>query len=605
MPYHESGEFYMCADENLNTLRRDAEKRLYLQIPALLEKVEEFSIPEIQRILNELRVHQIELDMQNEELRRTQLELLISQERYFDLYELAPVGYFSLNRQGMILGVNLTGVKSLHLEKKDVLKRPFSRYIVSEDQDAFYLFTQRLFSQKSVQQCEVRVRPAMSDPIWVQLEGNLIREPQNGEPLLRMTVSNIQAQKEAQTALQKSNRTLEQTILELTEMRNLVEKRERLAVIGQLAAGIAHDFRNLLTTMNLQTTLARNSPDLDPMVVRRLGIVLAESDKAGQLVQKILDFSRQSHLTLKTLDLATLVEGVLRILTRILRETIHLSFQVEGGANQRGLSETAWLIQADAGRLEQVLMNLALNAQDAMPQGGTMEVRLERFVLAPAVAPPVTGMEPGDWIALTVLDTGTGMTPEVLSHLYEPFYTTKEVGKGTGLGLAQSYGIIKQHLGHMAVESEVNVGTSVCLYLPTAIGPAEAEILPMEETPQGQGETILLVEDNSALLQVEQEMLESLGYRILPAANGLVALTLYQTHPEIALVVTDLTMPDMDGATLAGRLNAIQPTLKVLGVTGYSLAEVTSKLGFWRIIRKPFEMAELTQHIRQALDATD
>lgn len=378
-----------------------------------------------------------------------------------------------------------------------------------------------------------------------------------------------------------------------------LRRQEQLAAIGQLAAGIAHDFRNLLTTIILYAQMGQRRPDLPPAVARYFKTIIDESRKATDLVQQMLDFGSRAQLALRPLDLTTFVAQVLTILQRTIPENIHITLAATPGP---------FMVEADAGRLQQVLTNLALNARDAMLPGGELCIGLERWVAQSGAALPLPEMagvdQPPAWICLSVADTGIGMSETVQAHLFEPFFTTKEPGKGTGLGLAQVYGIIRQHKGHIAVTSQVGQGTTFRIYLPASVSHADQSGAVEAAIPPGEGEIILLVEDNDPLREAGQEILAALGYRVLTATNGRAALALYQATPNVALVITDLVMPEMGGRALLEALHRLAPTAKVLVVTGHTTEESTEALramGFLDVVRKPFDAETLAQTVRRVL----
>ena len=391
---------------------------------------------------------------------------------------------------------------------------------------------------------------------------------------------------------------------DITERKRLEEqlhRHERLATVGQLAAGIAHDFRNLLTTVILYAKIGLRKPDLPPDLTQNLEAIISESNKAADLVQQILDFSSRAMVEMQPLDLKSLTAEVIDILQRTIPEAIHITLTTDTEEHA-----TPLMVQADPGRIEQALMNLALNAHDAMPEGGELRFELSRVQLGPEDEPPVVDMEPGDFACLSVADTGTGMTKEVQAHLFEPFFTTKEVGQGTGLGLAQVYGIVRQHEGYIGVETKIGKGTTFRIYLPAT--EAKEEVVEQEPSaaPQGQGEMILLVEDNERLRKAGQELMEWLGYRVLTAANGREALEVYRSAGAVDLVITDVVMPKMGGKELVQELRNTVPNLKALGITGYTVKEVGEELkaaGFLDVIHKPFETDDLARVIRRAMDA--
>ncbi len=261
-------------------------------------------------------------------------------------------------------------------------------------------------------------------------------------------------------------------------------------------------------------------------------------------------------------------------------------------------------VQADPTRLRQAVVNIVLNARDAMPEGGEIRLGLSRLTVGPEKRPPLMGMGPGEWVCIEVADTGTGIPPEVLPHIFEPFFTTKPRGVGTGLGLAQVYGIVQQHGGHIGVETEVGKGTTFRVYLPAVAEEAPA-LGPTAEVPlpTGRGEMILLVEDHPALRAAGRKVLEQLGYRVLEAADGREALEVYAAE-QVDLVLTDVVMPGMGGAALVEALRQQNPDVKVIAFTGYGEDQEVDRVrraGVSEVIRKPFEVERLAETIRRML----
>ncbi len=387
-------------------------------------------------------------------------------------------------------------------------------------------------------------------------------------------------------------------IHEVTRERELqaqLEQQERLAAVGQLASGIAHDFNNLLTTIILYAQMARGDPRLPDDLARSLEVIIGESHQATRLVQQVLDFSRRAPMEAQPMDLLPFLKELVRVLERTIPENIRLQLKAEGGP---------FPIHADPTRIRQAVVNMVLNSRDAMPEGGEIRLGLSRLTLKPGESPPVAGMEPGEWVCLEVTDTGTGIPPEVLPRIFEPFFTTKPRGLGTGLGLAQVYGIIQQHGGAIGVETEVGKGTTFRVYLPfceeaVACEEAEAGI----SAVMGRGETVLLVEDSAPLRAAGRTVLEQLGYRVLEAENGRQALEIYAAE-QVDLVLTDVVMPGMGGAALVEALRKRNPALKAIAMTGYGEdAEVdrVRQAGVQEIIRKPFEVEHLAAVIRRVL----
>ncbi|MBU0492251.1 MAG: response regulator, partial [Chloroflexi bacterium] len=354
------------------------------------------------------------------------------------------------------------------------------------------------------------------------------------------------------------------------EMQQQVQQQDRLAAVGQLAAGIAHDFNNILTGMIGLAQLWQMDPQIPARAKEDLGLIAQEGLRAAHLIRQMLDFSRRSAPSTTPLDLASLVNEMVEFLERVIPEHVRVDLEIQPGD---------YMVNADPGGIQQAVTNLAVNARDAMPAGGELRLHLSELTLSLAARPPVPEMSPGQWVVLAVADTGTGVPPEVLPHLFEPFFTTKAPGAGTGLGLAQVFGIVKQHGGHIAVETEVGRGTTFRIYLPHHAG-QEPRAPKMDAIllPQGQGETILLAEDQETVRQMGQRLLEALGYRVLVATNGREALDLYRSAERVDLVLTDLVMPEMGGLELIRQLREIAPDLRILVTTGYEVAEDLAEL---------------------------
>jgi nitrogen-specific signal transduction histidine kinase/CheY-like chemotaxis protein len=386
-------------------------------------------------------------------------------------------------------------------------------------------------------------------------------------------------------------------ITERKQLEDQMRLQERLAAVGQLAGGIAHDFNNFLTTIMLYAQILLRKPSLPPELAPVAETIIEESRRAAQLVRRVLDFSRRSLIETRPVDLSSYVEETADILRRTLPENIQLL--VEIGSEE-------YIVNADPARMQQVVMNLALNARDAMPDGGELHIGLSRIEVKEEDEPTVAEMRCGEWVCLTISDTGTGMTEEVQSHLFEPFFTTKGP-KGTGLGLAQVYGVVKRHDGHIGVETQVGQGTTFRIYLmPHETTELTESQTPPSALPQGQGEIILLVEDEDKVREAGCEVLEALGYRVLVAANGQEAMQVYRSAERVDLVLTDLVMPEMGGKELTQELRKIAPRVKVLAITGYTLVENVEELkqaGILDIVHKPFEVKTLAEVIRQTLDA--
>ncbi len=398
-------------------------------------------------------------------------------------------------------------------------------------------------------------------------------------------------------------RGLEGFITDITNYKQLVAQTlqtSKLEAIGQLAGGIAHDFNNLLQVINgyaalLADDLAAGRPDpahLDE--IRKAG------DRAEKLVRQLLAFSRRQILQPREVDLNELGDGLFAMIKRMLGEHIEFSFSKDPGLGR---------VNADPAQLEQVLMNLVLNARDAMPGGGRLAVATSDLVLTQEDCRQLSGARPGRHARIMVSDTGEGMDASVLAQVFEPFFTTKEVGKGTGLGLPMVYGIVQQHGGAIGVASEPGRGTTFSVYLPVVDGIGADTAGSVRRDPLAAGGTILVAEDDEAVRRLTRRMLEKAGYTVLVATSGDEAVAVAREHPGVLdLVVLDLVMPGSSGHTTLDILRGLVPDLPILFCTGHdvSLAPRTSPLGDGlACLHKPFTQDALLQEVKRLLVAAD
>lgn len=381
------------------------------------------------------------------------------------------------------------------------------------------------------------------------------------------------------------------------QIQRQVQNQERLAAVGQLAAGIAHDFNNTLAVIKLYAELLLRSADLPARVQERLQTIAQQTQRAADLIQQILDFSRQSLMEKQPLDLLPFLKELNKLLTRTLPENM----QIKLNANK-----DEYIIQADPSRIQQIILNLALNARDAMPQGGTLTISLNTLQLTPGAVFPVSGMTPGKWVRLVLSDNGIGMSPETLAHIFEPFFTTKDRSKGTGLGLAQVYGIIQRHEGFIDVTTELNQGTTFYLYFPAfSVERYDTPNLLEEVISQGQGQLVLVVEDNVATRQALAESLALLNYQVMEAGNGRQALTLLALHGnEINLVLSDAIMPEMGGIALFHALRERGLDIPFVIITGHAMEkdiENLRALGLRGWLTKPPNLSQLAEMLQMIL----
>lgn len=375
---------------------------------------------------------------------------------------------------------------------------------------------------------------------------------------------------------------------------------QKMEAFGQLAGGVAHDFNNLLTVLRVNIDLLQEPAGGDLDQHRANNDMIGAIDKAANLTRQLLMFSRRQTMQPQVLDLNEIVANMSRMLHRLIGEHIALEACYASGHA---------LVNADAGMLEQVIMNLAINARDAMPKGGQLVIRTSVVIISEAQAALNPNSSPGPHACLSVSDTGTGIDPSNLPHIFEPFYTTKEVGKGTGLGLATVFGIIDQHHGWIEVETQLGVGTTMRAFLPT-IPSTSAVAAPLEPPPVPQAGvgTILLVEDEIPVRRVIRRLLERHGYRVFEAGSGDAALELWAENKDsIDLLFTDMIMPGgMNGREIIDRLRQERPTLKVVFCSGYT-DDVLGNDSWLRnevnFLGKPFIPEVLLQTVSDTLKA--
>jgi PAS domain S-box-containing protein len=373
---------------------------------------------------------------------------------------------------------------------------------------------------------------------------------------------------------------------------------QKMEAIGRLAGGVAHDFNNLLTVISGYIQLSLMNLGNDDPLRKNIDHIQGAANRAANLTRQLLAFSRRQILEFKVLDLNTILHDLNKMLHRVIGEDIELV---------NVLSKDLGKIKGDPGQIEQVIINLAVNARDAMPKGGRLVLETANVELDEEHARTQMSVNPGSYVKLSVIDTGTGMTPEVKERVFEPFFTTKEKGKGTGLGLATVYGIVKQSGGDICVDSQLGQGTVVDIYFPRMDGPAERleEKVEGVETPRGK-ETILLAEDEEMVRELASVFLRSLGYTILEAKQGDEALLLFGQHKgSIDLLLTDVVMPGMSGRELAGHLASLGSKMKVLYMSGYTDDAIVRHGVLEKgveFIQKPFTVARLAEKVREVLD---
>jgi len=384
-------------------------------------------------------------------------------------------------------------------------------------------------------------------------------------------------------------------VTERLDLEHQLRQSQKMEAVGRLAGGVAHDFNNLLTIVSGYGQMVREALPSNSAARRDMDAVMEAAERATALTTHLLTFSRRQIVRPKVIDLNRLVTKMNRMLRRIIGEDIELTTALEPGLPK---------IRLDPVQVEQILLNLAVNSRDAMPRGGVLAIQTKSVKLDTATG----SLTPGLYSMLTVSDTGTGMSPEVLNHLFEPFFTTKSKGKGTGLGLSTVYGIVKQCGGEILITSEAGQGAKFRIYFPTADLPHAPQAIANETSAFTGTETILVVEDEAEVRRLTAGMLSRQGYRVIDASSGAEALRLWNKHgSEIAMLLTDVIMPQMSGRELAERLKVLSPALKILYMSGYA-GDVVAQHGVPQsetvFLHKPFTFDTLARQVRSVLDET-
>jgi two-component system, NtrC family, sensor kinase len=398
--------------------------------------------------------------------------------------------------------------------------------------------------------------------------------------------------------LETANAQLKEEIVKQLKLEAQLRHSQKMEAVGQLAAGVAHDFNNILTVIQGNAALLREQPGQDPSCTEPLNDISVAAERAARLVRQLLAFSRKQMPKPQSLNLGQVVNHLQETLQQLLQDRISLEVNIAPGLPP---------VHADLSMLEQIIMNLSTNARDAMSDGGKLTIAVDTVAGNDDEVQKNSEIRPGRFVCLSVSDTGCGIAPELLPRIFEPFFTTKEIGKGTGLGLATVYGIVKQHNGWVDVQSAIDQGTTFRIFLPACTeNPGPGETPPLQTTtPENGAECILVVEDEDHVRVLTAAVLRKSGYRVLEAASARAALDVFQDHSsEINLLFTDIMMPgNLLGDELAARLQATKPSLPVLFTSGYT-PEVTKTdfRGHGNFLSKPFTPAQMLTTIRQCLD---
>jgi len=515
----------------------------------------------------------------------TQEELRRSEKRYRDLFNSVSDLIYTQDLEGHFLSANRAMTEIFGYELEEFIGHKTTDFMKPELRPLFYTEYIERIKKQGHNEGVTSYFARDGRKIYLEYRSRLIK-PGIGEPYITGIGRDVTERILAEKEIKKLNKQMLQA--------------QKMEAVGTLAGGIAHDFNNLLQgilgfTQMLLMEKNGNDPD-----TAKLKQIEKAAHRASELTQQLLAFSRKVESNLRPVDLNQELEQVRNLLERTIPKMIAIELHLEDHLN---------VIRADPAQLEQVIMNLGVNARDAMPDSGKLVFETENVTLDQEYCKAHLGARPGRYVLLSISDTGQGMDRETLEHIFEPFFTTKGVGSGTGLGLAMVYGIIKGHGGYIMCYSEPGEGTTFKIYLPVMEGdPArnETETNRNAAVPEGGSETILLVDDEEILRDIGKDILEKFGYTVLLAADGESALELYRENPEdISLVILDIVMPGMGGKECLEEILKVNPQAKVVMASGYSINGRVKEVldgGARAFIKKPYELKQMLAEVRKVLD---
>jgi len=520
---------------------------------------------EVERLRHELQVHQIELEMQNEELRRMVEELELSRTRYLELYDLAPVGYLTIDEKGVVLEANLTAAHLLGVTRDALVTQPISRFIRHQDRNICTMLQKHDFETGPGRDWELRIQRADGSSFWAHLQSARVQGKNHTAPVYLITLTLIDRQ-----------------------ARHEALKSQKLESLGVLAGGIAHDFNNVLTAIFGNISLARFQLHDPEAVGKRLEDAEHAIVRASDLTRQLLTFARGGEPIMKVIQVNDLLKDTIRFV-------LH-------GSNARCEFELApglWPVEADEGQLAQVIHNLVLNAAQAMPEGGTVTIGTEK------VRSKVRGAR---FVRITVADTGMGIPEENMQKIFDPYFTTKP--QGNGLGLATCHSIIKKHGGKIRAESSVGGGTRVIISLPAS----EQAYVREPDAPTaifpGSGR-VLVMDDDDDIRATARGILEGLGYQVEVAEDGVQAVESYRQAMErgtpFSVAILDLTIRGgMGGREAIEQLLKIDPDVKAIVSSGYSNNPVLANYrdyGFRAVLGKPYRLQEMSKVLKKLTES--
>ncbi len=521
--------------------------------------------------------NQISVALQNASL----FEQVKQSERlYADLYEHSPDMYHSVNRNGIIVSCNQTESQMLGMSKDEIIGKDITILYPRSQHESVREHLKKIFDGESLRTVEEQIQRKDRSLIDVSLNTSLVYGTDGKPVLVRMVLRDITEKKLMETKILQA---------------------QKIDSIGNLAGGIAHDFNNILTSILGSASLLRRRMTIEPQWMKYVDLIETASRRGAALTRQLLTFARKNNPYVKTVDVNAIVDETRRLFEATIPKSIIVRVV---------LSSEPVFIEADEGQIQQALLNLCLNSRDAMPNGGMLTITCKGVVITQADAEQMIDGKPGNYVMLTVVDSGVGIPPNIMNRIFEPFYTTKEQGKGTGLGLAVVYGVIRGHNGYVIVDSEVGSGTVFTLYVPRVMTVRQTVKKQLENKKiVGGTENILMIEDEAAVGEIGVDILRDLGYQVQIVRNGMEAIQLLSEGSQrFHLVLLDMNMPKLGGRATFEFIRKHHPEVKILVCSGYS-AQMLEDGNFMNsihgFIQKPYEVDDFASTIRTVLDGVE
>jgi len=499
-------------------------------------------------------------------------ELHESEQWHRSLFENATDGIIVLDKNSIIVNANDTACKMHGFKRESLIGAHIKLLVGDSDKDTISRKTRRILDGESLV-FEAKNNKKDGTYIYVEISSKAITI--GNDVFIQSFYRDITEKKTFQEHLLQS---------------------QKMESIGVLAGGIAHDFNNILTAILGHTDLIRRFAVLNEKATRSLNVIEDASRRAGRMISKLLGFARKSKHERTPINLNDVVYETIKLLEQVFKTSVELSVELDNRLP---------LIQGDVNQMEQVIMNFLVNARDAMPNGGRIVIKTQARTVVKGMLDVPPYVPPGEYVQISVSDTGTGIPEDIKNKIFEPFFTTKEPGKGTGLGLSMVYGAINDHQGYLSVESTLGVGSVFTVFLPAA-APATVSGTKEAVSPGSGKQTLLIVDDEQDILDIMRDSLENQGYKVFASSDSTVAIDIYRRiFNDVALVITDIVMPGIDGRELIRQIKVINPDVKVLAISGYTkyVGEKEDIKDIDGFLQKPFESYYLLSVVKRILEA--